>query len=93
MKHLQKVNHIGYAVRDINKTAQYYLEAGWDLSKFYEEGVQRTRIAFLTKDDATLALIECVAHFFKGCPDAGPNAHACYNYPIHLLLDDLQFTN
>ena len=37
-------------------------------------------LALLTKDDATLALIECVAHFVEACSDAGPDAHACYNY-------------
>ena len=46
MKHLKTVNHIGYAVRDIQKTAQYYLDAGWQLSEIYEEEVQQAKIAF-----------------------------------------------
>lgn len=50
MKHLKAVDHIGYAVSDIEKAARYYQAAGWVLSEVFEERVQNTRIAFLRKD-------------------------------------------
>jgi methylmalonyl-CoA/ethylmalonyl-CoA epimerase len=50
MKHLTSVSHIGYAVNDIQKTASHYVDAGWLLSEIYEEKVQNTKIAFLTKE-------------------------------------------
>lgn len=49
MKHLLKMDHIGYAVRDIEKSAALYVSAGWDMSPIYEELVQHAKIAFLTK--------------------------------------------
>lgn len=49
MKHLLKMDHIGYAVRDIEKSAALYVSAGWNLSPIYEELVQHAKIAFLTK--------------------------------------------
>ena len=49
MKCLKEIDHIGYAVHDILKTAQYYVEGGWSLSNMYEETIQNTKIAFLTK--------------------------------------------
>lgn len=50
MRHLKRVNHIGYAVKDISITAQPYVKSGWDLSEIFEETVQNTQIAFLTKE-------------------------------------------
>lgn len=50
MKHLIKLDHIGYAVKDINATAQIYINGGWVLSNIFEEKVQNANIAFLTKD-------------------------------------------
>lgn len=51
MKHLLKIDHIGYAVRDIQETAALYVAAGWKLSVVYNEEVQHARIAFLKKDN------------------------------------------
>ena len=53
MKHLLSIDHIGYAVRDIKKTAALYVAAGWVLSEIYNEEVQHTKIAFLTKPGMT----------------------------------------
>ena len=53
MKHLLEMDHIGYAVKDIEKSAALYVGAGWELSPIYEEQVQRTKIAFLTKSGMT----------------------------------------
>lgn len=53
MKHLIEMDHIGYAVRDIQHTAAHYVAAGWTLSPIYEEHVQHAKIAFLTKPGMT----------------------------------------
>ena len=58
----------------------------------YECRAEAGVLAFLAEDDATFAFIECVAHFVEACSDAGPYAHACYYYSVHLLFDDLLFT-
>lgn len=50
MKHLQAIDHIGYAVRDIQETAAPYVVAGWKLSEVYNEEVQHARIVFLKKE-------------------------------------------
>ena len=50
MRNLLILDHIGYAVNDINKTAKHYVDAGWDLSPIFDEVTQNARIAFLTKD-------------------------------------------
>lgn len=97
MKNLKKINHIGYAVRDINKTAQYYMDAGWELSKIYEEEVQHTRIAFLTKEG--FPTIELVAPLKDCDPSPVDNIlqkigcstyHICYDVEdIEQAVDDL----
>ena len=53
MKHLLEMDHIGYAVKDIEKSAALYVAVGWTLSEIYEEKVQHTKIAFLTKPGMT----------------------------------------
>lgn len=53
MKHLLNMDHIGYAVRDIQETAAPYIAAGWKLSEVYNEEVQHARIAFLKKEGMT----------------------------------------
>ena len=50
MKHLKKIDHIGYAVLDIATSAAPYIKGGWKLSPIVEETVQHTKIAFLTRD-------------------------------------------
>lgn len=53
MKHLLEMDHIGYAVRNIQETAALYMAAGWTLSEVFSEEVQRTKIAFLRKPNMT----------------------------------------
>lgn len=53
MKHLIEMDHIGYAVKDIEKSAALYVEAGWELSPIFEEQVQHAKIAFLKKPGMT----------------------------------------
>ncbi len=62
MKYLMKLDHIGYAVSDIKKTASHYVDAGWELSEEYDEVAQNARIAFLTKQG--FPTIELVAPGF-----------------------------
>lgn len=50
MKTLSKIDHIGYAVNDIKITAELYIKGGWKLSEIFEENIQNTKIAFLTKE-------------------------------------------
>ena len=50
MNHLLSLDHIGYAVNNIELTARHYVEAGWQLSPVYDEVAQNARIAFLCKD-------------------------------------------
>lgn len=91
MRHLKKVNHIGYAVRDIKKSAGVYTSAGWTLSPIFDEEVQGTKIAFLTKDD--FPTIELVAPLKEGIPSPVDNYlekvgsttyHVCYD------VDDIE---
>lgn len=50
MRHLMKLDHIGYAVNDITTTACHYTEAGWTLSDIMEEPSQNVKVAFLIKE-------------------------------------------
>lgn len=50
MNQLLYLDHIGYAVNDIQETASHYVKAGWRLSEIYDEVAQNARIAFLRKD-------------------------------------------
>lgn len=97
MHHLKSVNHIGYAVRDINKTAQLYVNAGWTLSKIYDEEIQRTRIAFLYKEG--FPTIELVSPLKEGESSPVDNFlqkignttyHICYDVDdIEQAVEDL----
>lgn len=96
MRHLSSINHIGYAVRSIEATAELYNKAGWTLSKIYEEKIQNTKIAFLTK--AGFPMIELVSSLDESkspidiylksngvCP-----YHICYEVAnIEQALEDL----
>lgn len=91
MKHLLGINHIGYAVRDINKTAQYYLNAGWTLSEVFDEEVQQAKIAFLTKEGFTK--IELVAPIKEGIPspvDTILQKIGCSTYHICYDVEDIE---
>lgn len=97
MKHLKSINHIGYAVRNISKSAIIYTSAGWNLSPIYDEEVQGTKIAFLSKEG--FPTIELVAPLKKGEPSPVDNYlekvgcstyHVCYNVDdIEQAVEDL----
>ena len=91
MKHLKSVNHIGYAVRDIQKTAQSFLNAGWHLSDIIEEEVQHAKIAFLTKEG--FPNIEFVAPLKEDEPspvDTYLQKIGCCTYHVCYDVDDIE---
>ena len=91
MKHLKSVNHIGYAVRDIQKTAQFYIDAGWQFSEIFEEEVQHAKIAFLTKEG--FPKIELVAPLKEGeqSPvDTYLQKIGCCTYHVCYDVDDIE---
>lgn len=52
-------HHIGYAVKSIKDTADFYIRNGWVLTEECTDPIQNTIIAFLKKDG--FPLIELVA--------------------------------
>lgn len=42
-------HHIGIATRSIEKTAKYYLEAGFSMTETITDPIQKVKITFLTK--------------------------------------------
>ena len=84
-----RFHHIGYAVNNIEITAKYYKEAGWNLSDIQIDKTQNARIAFLSKPD--MPLIELIAAIDETSPivkileKAGVSTyHVCYE------TDDIQ---
>lgn len=79
-------HHIGYAVKDIERTAKYYTATGWQLGKVYTDTIQNTYIAFLTREG--FPMIELVAPIDETSPICNTlkkvgNAtyHVCYSVP------------
>lgn len=88
MKHLKEMDHIGYAVRDIEQSAMSYLSAGWELSPIYEERVQHAKIAFLTKPGMTT--IELVSPLDGKSPvDNILRTQGVAPYHICYVVDDI----
>ena len=89
MKHLKAIDHIGYAVHDIEETARYYVGAGWNLSEVFEEKVQNTRIAFLRKEGFTT--IELVSPLEGKSPvDNILNQVGCSTYHVCYVVEDIE---
>jgi methylmalonyl-CoA/ethylmalonyl-CoA epimerase len=61
-----KFHHIGYAVRDIAATAEYYLNADWQVSDVQIDEIQNVKIAFLSKP--AMPLIELIAPIDETSP-------------------------
>lgn len=88
MKCLKEIDHIGYAVHDIQKTAQFYIKGGWSLSKLYEETIQNTKIAFLTK--LGMPTIELVSPLVGISPVDNVLKHSGVSpYHICYVVDDM----
>lgn len=89
MKHLKAIDHIGYAVHDIEETARYYVGAGWNLSEVFEEKVQNTRIAFLRKEGFTT--IELVSPLEGKSPvDNILKQVGCSTYHVCYVVEDIE---
>lgn len=91
MKHIKQFDHIGYAVRDIKKTAEYYTNAGWTLSEIFDEDVQHTKIAFLSKEG--FPDIELVSPLRENEPSPLDNILqkiGCSTYHICYVVDDIE---
>lgn len=88
MKHFLSIDHIGYAVKDINDTAKLYTDAGWTLSPVFIEKVQNTKIAFLTKHGFTT--IELVSPLEGASPiDNFLNTGGIQPYHICYVVDNV----
>lgn len=79
-------HHIGYAVKNIDVTAEFYLNAGWSKSNTIVDPIQNTYIAFLYKDG--FPSIELVAPVDERSPicnilkKSGVGTyHICYSVP------------
>jgi methylmalonyl-CoA/ethylmalonyl-CoA epimerase len=88
MKCLKEIDHIGYAVYDIHKTAQHYVDGGWSLSEIYDENIQNTKIAFLTK--VGMPTIELVSPLNGESPVDNVLKHSGVSpYHICYVVDDM----
>ena len=91
-----KFHHIGYAVRDIAKTAAFYLKAGWMSSEIYTDKIQNTCIVFLSREG--FPLIELVAPIDETSPICNTlkkvgnsTYHVCYSVPnINIAVAELR---
>jgi len=90
MKHIIHFDHIGYAVRNIKKTAEYYIKSGWTLSEIFDEEIQHTKIAFLKKEG--FPDIELVSPIRENEPSPLDNILqkiGCSTYHICYVVDDI----
>lgn len=56
---MMKVEHIGYLVKSIDKTALEFEQIGYKKGSVFNDDTQKTRICFLTKeDDVKIELVE-----------------------------------
>ncbi len=54
-----KVEHIGFLVKSIEKTADVFKFLGYTAGEIFSDDIQRTRICFLTREgDAKIELVE-----------------------------------
>lgn len=79
-------HHIGYAVKNIDATAQFYLNAGWVKSETLLDSIQNTYIAFLHREG--FPMIELVAPVDDQSPVSNilkksgvGTYHVCYSVP------------
>ena len=77
-------HHIGYAVRDIACTAEYYTNAGWTCSEIIVDPIQNVRIAFLQRENTPL--IELVAPEDENSP-VNQTLHKVGVSPYHICYE------
>lgn len=89
-------HHIGYAVKDIEKTAKYYTASGWQMGNVYADTIQNTYITFLFREG--FPLIELVAPIDDSSPICNTlkkvgnsTYHVCYSVPnIETAVSELR---
>ena len=59
-------HHVGVATFDLEKTAFFYLQAGYEKSATYEDFIQGVKICFLSRNDSPM--IELVSPLQDGSP-------------------------
>lgn len=78
-----KFHHIGYAVKSIDETANFYVSKGWTLSEETIDPIQNTKIAFLKRDGFPLmelvAPVDETSPIVKTLDKVGVSTyHVCY---------------
>lgn len=89
-------HHIGYAVKDIKRTAKYYTSSGWQMGDVYTDTIQNTYITFLFRNG--FPLIELVAPIDDSSPICNTlkkvgnsTYHVCYSVPnIETAVSELR---
>lgn len=61
-----RFHHIGVAVYDIDKTAMYYTEAGYNKTETIVDPIQNVQICFLTKEN--MPMVELLAPVDNSSP-------------------------
>ena len=61
-----KFHHIGIAVFDIDDTAQYYIDAGYQKTETVIDVIQNVKICFLTKEG--MPMLELLAPVDENSP-------------------------
>ena len=61
-----KFHHIGIAVFDIDDTAQYYIDAGYQKTETVIDAIQNVKICFLTKEG--MPMLELLAPVDENSP-------------------------
>ncbi len=81
-----KFHHIGVAVRDIERTARFYLAAGYSMSPVTYDPIQNIHITFLSKEG--MPVVELLAPHDENSPvnqtlqkNGVTPYHSCYMVP------------
>lgn len=84
-----RFHHIGYAVKDICKASEYYLNAGWKMTDIVLDPIQNTYISFLIKEG--MPNIEFVAPVNNDSPIVKTlNKSGNSTYHICYAVDDIE---
>ena len=79
-----RFHHIGYAVKDIQQTAEFYLKQGWTITREIVDPIQNTNIAFLQRDN--FPLIELVSPVDETSPVYKNISRGGYNPIIYAIV-------
>lgn len=75
-----KFHHIGFAVASIEKTKEFYISAGYELSEPVIEPVQKVRVAYAHKPGfPTAELLEPLDETSPVCKTLAKNGNAPYH--------------